>query len=1041
MTLHNESHVSLSIISILDADNQVTGYGFFIDPHGLAITCYHLISNLQNIRIRDYYGHEYDAVINKYYSSLRNDIAVIHIQKDTRFFLYFSYKAELIIDVSHPVFSQGKHTWEFEDIRIDKCDYHLQTTGMHGLPVLVTDTLNVWGIKISDRYSRVLLLNNPKRTGQFEMLREYLSKTYLMRQYLRNYGEIATIFNLQALTAINSLIDKGIYLPEYYCSRDEDTKIHSFIHSSGHIKFIIGDTGVGKTSLLAYAATQSISAGYVLFFSAWQFELRPHGLRGEIKRLLQQTLTEHPQEIITIDDLMHTVCNSIYNNQCIIFIDGLNEMSNQFAGKFNSWIKHSIGWAKNTNIKLIITSTKPFYKHPGIRMGSFNVKQTNEAFSLYNLPEKFKTISRLSHPLVIRLLHDISSQAISTVPDDYPLVATYIQRKCASIARLTNIPSNTILNLLILLASHSENHWLSYGTYQDILKDHPDLIPILIQENLFFLSNNGIRIIFPWIGEFLAGESLDLQVPWDQLNPTQKKGLPWLISKHAFLQQDVSPVMQQLLSSIVNNHPEKEKAVDILINTIQHLSHPDKHYTTIETFTLHEQNGFFLPHEVGPLVFHSHLSYPNQLKLIKIALSTITMSPHLIHFYFSCHIYHPQNLFLEPIAPFSTKQALHRYLEIQRDKTIDTIMQWLYDYDGVSDLPMINVIACIILHQFYCYGKTSKTSFNVRDKLFVNYNKQDNTHLSPIIKEICSLIVASKPEFEYDFYKYCAELESHINILRRKSYYHFYIKWLPPVMLDIIRNTTTFEKLLYGITWLIRVPEYTEEMLHQALILLKENKLHFRNCETLLSCINIEEYFDIILPELICFIKNGEDRRTREMCIGMLFIFKNNEEHNLVLAQHLALLMEEVPELDRKLTQYFVAALVKVPYHSKAYTILNALIPKLLPRDLHIWYPIMKHLCREETCSYTLFDKLHWIRWAFNNLELRPLCTLTILLLNTKVMKDEDQIIALIKPVILKTMESSDQFYEAVLKKSKKKNYAVYYDIINDEDFKSPNSR
>lgn len=1020
MTLQNEGHITQSIISILDAHNQIKGYGFFVDPNGMAMTCYHLIAHLPNIRIRDHQGDEYEAVVNKYFSSAQHNVAIIQIQKATPCFLYFPDYYVMFAHYTQVSLSPDKTGWIFE--KMDGEDYHphLKTENMHGLPVLIGDRLDLIGMKMHDSYPKMMMLQGKKILfGQFELIKQYLSDKYAIARREPARSQAKTICNLQLNTAINDLIDKGIYLPDQYCPRDEESKLK---YAKKDPYLLVGDSGVGKTSLLAHAVSLFFWHHPVLFFSASQFELKPTGLKGEIKRLLQQTLDAHPQPDITIDDVMNLLPESN------IFIDGLNEISNQFVGKFNSWIKHSIGWANSMDINLIISSTKPISNHVGVRLASFNVKQMNQAFQLYHLPEKFKTISRLSHPFIIRLIHDISSQAISAVPDDYPLMATYIARKCAAIASLTNSTASEVHHLLIELASQSENHWLSHETA------HSNLIPILIQENIITQSRTGIRITNIWVYEFLISESIDPNLPWDQLSPTQRKGLPWLIAKLSFQKQDVSPIIQQLFSSITNNHPEKEKAIEIFVNTIQHLSHPDKYYKTIETFILQEQNGYLLSHDVGSLVYHSHLSFPNQLKLIKIALSTETLGSNLIHFFFSCHTSDDNQLFLAPNGTFSCKQALYRLLEIQRDKTLDIVMEWLYDYDGVSDLPMMNVMASIILHQFYGFGKKRKTHFDVRDKIFVNYKKQDNAHLAPIVKEICSLIVASLPALEPDFSNECSRQGTYFYYLRRKDNFYHYIKWLPPVVLNIIRNTTNTEHQIFGVYWLIRVPEYTAEMLQIALTLLKENKLHFRNCESLFACVDIEEYFDTIVPEMVSFIKNGENEYARKMCIEILFVFKNNEEHNLVLAQHLAALIDEVPALLGKLNQQFVAALVKVPYHSKSYPILQSLIPKLLKIEEHIWYPISLYLCREETCPHIFREKISWIRWAFSNLGMRPLCTFTILLLDTKVIKDEDQIIVLIKPVILKTLETTGQFYEAVLKKAAKKNTAVFYDIIADEE-------
>lgn len=1023
MSNPNVTHVEKSVFSILNTDHEPIGYGFFIDPHGTALTCNHLIAHLTTIRIRDYYGTEFIATINQYhtqYSTTASDIAVLQIPTHSPTFLLLPLTES--IDKEMTVIEVHNGHFTFEDILYHQVNDPRHPPSFHGLPITITGTIMAVGLlSVSDFRSQPLLaiFHETTKSVQLALLFQYFSDKYCPGTFHPEHSTLKTICNAQVQYAVRTLTEQKIFLPDLYCNEKRfESKLKAFKDDAESILCLLGESGSGKTNCLVRELPHYTRKFFTLYFSAQDFEIPVTSLPGKIKKVLSNT-----HDPITAENIMQLIYQ--HPTRCCIIIDGLNKMPRISSKTFDEWFLRSIHWARGLGLKLIITSTQLPSLQNAFHFDGFTDERIKMAINAYQLPEKFVKISRLNHPLLLRLLHDTGSQQLSAPLDDYPLLTKYLSRKCTTIAARNSISSQLIHSSLIKIAQHfvaNNDYWISNDTYHHILRDYPHLSSILLEENLFLQSTNGIRITHNWLADFLIGEtfSIDADIDPEQfISSIQRKGLSWLLVKKSFLGQDISIHLQNLLTLILQKAGDQSHIIKIFSKTVRHLSHPDKYYPIIESFAMHTKQ----KDVVGPMVYNSHLSYPNQLKLIKIALSSEKIPPvSKLREYLGPKYYEGYN-YLESATLPDTKQILQRYIRTAYTKTIETIMEWLYDYQEQDEIPAINIIAGILILQ---YTKRVRFPFHTR--------KEDTPAQARLIKIMVSLLLLSEVGMATLVHKEMIKQNGNKSI--RFETVDQYIKAIPPFVLIVYRSLPLDEYKMEFTMWLLRIGEYRHEMISEIMFLFKEGKATERMSGHIRFYITQEGIFEILVPMLVKYIKYGSLYTVRKKIIPIVFKFGQNKEQNNVLANHLAALIRRGSDFDLYFTRRLTLGLYFLPALSAAYQVLADVIPVLLLREIQSWYRIIKYLCREEKNTHKRADKIKWIEWGFENLPAQPRYTLVVKVLNMKVIKDEEKIREMIKPTILFTLKESRQFYEAVLKKAAKKSATLYEALVNDEDFK-----
>jgi hypothetical protein len=1034
MSNPNVTHIEQSIISILNPDNEIIGYGFYIDPHGTAITCYHTIAHLIPIRIRDHNGNEFTATIDDYhtlYGAEFSDIAILQVPTATP--QYLQLPITPYVGKEMTVIKVNQSAFEFEDILFHNANTPSHPPSSHGLPITTTGTTKAIGLLSVANYrnlpSLAIFQATPK-SPQLQLLFQYLSDKYCPGDLDPQFRELKAFCNTQVRRAVRTLTEQKILLPNHFCDDPLfELIMERFKAQPDPVCCLLGRSGSGKTSFLIRELPFFTGKLFILFIPGQDLDPRLSSLPAKIKAYITRTLVTHPHATITPDDVM----NFLYQHpkQCLIVIDGLNKMPRTSPKVFDDWFSRSIRWVRGMGIKLIITSTHTPTIQKGMQLDSFDGKQIRKAIMVYQLPEKFSKISRLSQPLLLRLHYDLGSQQRYAPLDDYPLFATWLARKCTTIALRTQLSSPLIHALLIAIAQHfvtSNDYWLSVEAYQHYLKDYPQLASILIEDNLFIESVNGIRITQNWLADFLIGETLPAatDIDWEQVIPispaTLRKGLPWLMAQKSFLGQDLTATLQNLLKYIMKCDQHYFNAAVLFGDILRHLSHLDKYFTIIETFTIHLTNGLISDIKIGPLIYHSHLSFPNQMKLLKISLSKEKLQPSDIMSYLGNN-FHEKHIYLYSPSRQTTKLTLEKYLVTEPVKTLAHITGWLYDCKD-QEISMINIIAGIIIYQQYS-----------QHKIPFNPWIQETPAQAMVIKVMITLILIANESLVKEVYDELIQQRGTKILIF--EHIDAYSKSLPPALLKVYRRLPAGEKKVNMTVWLLRVPEYRQEMIDETLFLFKEGKVPGRFPKELGAYVTQEGIFERLVPMLVKYIKYGIDYQVRKECIPILFQFGKNEEQNRILADHLAALIRRGAHFDTHFTRSLVLGLYILAPSSAAYQTLLAMIPVLLERTMQAWYPTLIYLCREEKNKQKRADKIQWIMWAFNHLPERQLCSLVILVLNMKIITDEAMILELIKPTILLTLKESDQFYDAVVKKCKKKKLSIYHDLVNDEQMKA----
>lgn len=1063
----NKERIARSLISIVGPNGQIICSGFFIDPNGTALTCYHTIAKLSSIQVIDSEGNEHCAIMDKYYSSPQNDIAVLRIQHPSPSFLLFPDDN----DYYNTVFTQNAQNNKGISINL-KAHNNSSRPGrfkgiLNGAPLIISDSITVVGLINSKGNA---LYFDESKTPNFELLRISLANKYYFEKFTGRKSKLKNLFNLQVTSSINKLIDNGQYLHNNYCLRKNYTSIiNDFINGEYYILPILGEAGIGKTTLIAASVSDYIKTYYVLFLSAHNFKLSPKALKDEIKRALGKTLEDNPQPDITLDDLMEIL--HLNFSKCLIIIDGLDQISQHSSEEITLWLERSLLWARSKRLQVIITANNSFWeahtrqldlksvykkerkKRHGLLIKGFSSKQTRQAISLYKLPESLNNIPRFNHPFLLRLLYEVSAgeKIINTPPDDYQLLSDYIASKCGRISKIINTKPQIVNSLLLKLGkelSSNNNYWLSYETFANILHDHPDLESALIQENIFIKSSTGLRIAFTWIGNFLISETLDLnvnEINWQyhlqSANAFPIKAIPWLFAKQTFLQQDISYGLKQLLLYITADLPERDIAIGIFTDIVKHISNPDKYYSIIEDFIRAGQTRFFPPDLVGPLVYNSHLSFTNQLSLIKISMASEDLSDWPLGCFIGHHYNYYISTYFRTKKLSATKKILYKYLLNEPEKTMLVLAQWLYVTSEIT-IPQkendysIYKVACGIIYQF------RKFNFNLSCEILAKYPDIEDKEVASMCESALFEIAENdQSETTKLILKWHSEKKHTTALLCLCSAFywqygfHDYKNKINPILLDIAKHASSDMDKLSAMRMLVNIPEYTTEMIYLILQFLKENRIKKDFSHGLHAWVGVDEYFDIIVPELVLYIKNGSDNAIRIDCITSLFNFRCNDHNKLTLARHLEYLINEIPELLYEFSLQLDTALGEFDFESEGYKILISLVPQVLDKENDKARLILfQYLCNYEECAKKKSEKLRLINWAFNKLTHHALSELCPILIKSSIYMEEEKMISLIKPTLIWSLKSSNNLINNILEESLEKNVFLFHDLINDKE-------
>ncbi len=939
-----------SIIGILNSSNDVIGTGFFVTSGGHALTCFHVIETLEKISVKDFDNNVYEAELDKEKSIPDCDLAVLKVSPAHADHLMLTSS----FAIGDEVWSSGYHFYG-KNIKaplpvLGKIDGTTSILFGNNKEYSLNNVLKIGDAKIEEGISggpvillkenRVIGLTNAKFGvgGGFSLpLKEAATHSQSFSAFIQSIIDADAkekqeheqllkeeLVRLQVRNSLNRLIDTEQYLPGYIEKRENVMdELESFIEDTHKIFVLVGNSGVGKTSLLAYIADQQPKEYLTVFLSAYQFSVSVDGLEGELKKEFAYLLDQQKEARVSIDALMEIFSDP--EKPVTIIIDGFNEIPNSAGANLRNWIDKTTAWIKNRSVKVIL-STRPeiwgnfegnFPKgliYPGKReeenksadgkkkdsenrqivLNDFTDEELSRARELYKIPTSILSNRSLRHPLLLRVIWSLhESNNLSKGAGNYVLFLKFIQNKCTSIAANSANPTyskDAVYSALLMVGKkmrETKSSALALTEYfllfQNTLGDN------LINEAVLTRSDTEVRFVFDQVGEFLASETMELDSSktnwtklWKNIDYYDRTILPWAIAKLEYKNTEISNLLLGLINII-----EESKSTSLLavLNNIiltcerpyDYLPMIEDLYTQLSEATRRSAVEF----ELSILINNLHIEFTDKLELIRICLQ--------YEHYYEWEQKHWVNLSYDSFIRTNFSQfvgvtgLLKSEILANPATCFKAIVPWLNDKtplssdQDLSSVAHINDIACAIFFHF------RNLDLNLVCSLLVDEaDKGVDTAWS------CLRSIAEKdPDQILPFIKDWNNKGVHPFVVARLSNLFLttsdkYYNDLSPIALKNIAATDDISIKNSYATALIKYPAHRKEMMELILPLAASVPSLIYGISTYLA-----ENFDSVFPVIDQYIMEPGRDRNVDSLLHVLYGEKYEAKHQDLLADKL----------------------------------------------------------------------------------------------------------------------------------------------------------
>ena len=655
--LFDEGKITGALARVCNSDGATVGTAFFILPsEGIALTCDHLIpAESESILLDCGDGEPRQGRVATDDRFPAIDLAVIRgiepppasalpVVSDyqgishfwTKGFHYYGTEildalptSGRVVGETSTKFSVRGKDYELKNLLLLKTD--VIDAGLSGAPVIDPETGVAFGL-VNAKFG-----NSPSIGGfalpfaraeehsvRLKELFEANAKAVpRFGRFLNSPGALQ-ICRLQRESVIDRLVRRTYFLADKYCDRSEQQIIAEFYESDCLILPLIGNAGVGKTTLLANIARQpEVKAALFILARDLRYD------ETELCIAINSKLREHVSNLLGPHSDVSVLISSLRSSgeQLTVILDGLNEIPAAAAQSLDGWLDRSITWLEETNTKLIVSSRPEFWQtcanlfpakrvypqsderrlQAGLALGDFSEEEAEIVKELYGLPPAIP-ISHIQHPLIARMYLELESehtQAKVIGATRYQVLQRFIRLKCDRIARAVGLGvlSSHVESCLVEAARvtlETGQLELEDSKFFNLFMSNTALADQFVQEGLFMTTSGGKRFSFDEIAEFLQSRTLNfdriLQFFSTPVAEDFQKLTTGAIS-FAILRFDETgkgELVSQLMSTIVKAHAlfAADEAnwtttriyESVLAQLVQQIQNPDRFTTDIEAY-------------------------------------------------------------------------------------------------------------------------------------------------------------------------------------------------------------------------------------------------------------------------------------------------------------------------------------------------------------------------------------------------------------------------------------------------------------------------
>lgn len=346
--------------------------------------------------------------------------------------------------------------------------------------------------------------------------------------------------------AIDRLIAQELFLPEVFVPRQAAISLVESFHgvavtSDKRLLPLIGDSGTGKTTLLAYLSHLLDPA---LFLRAVTAPDNAKSLLDIIFKVLTAAETT-PGVAAPVSPASLERAIAARRRPMLVLLDGINEFPDPLLARLHTWAGETVADLASGGLQLVFTSRPEIWSsvksafparvlllnervpEPGTseakgrsdrssvpyEVNDFDEQEFQQALALYKLPSAAinqDATTFLRHPLMCRLA--AASQFQDRV-DLMQLLEEFVTRKCAAVAQsgsATKLNVSTIRTFVDDLATRlleSGQSALATSELRAITRDTA-VADAMVREHLLVEAGNRVRFALDEVSEYLQGSAV-----------------------------------------------------------------------------------------------------------------------------------------------------------------------------------------------------------------------------------------------------------------------------------------------------------------------------------------------------------------------------------------------------------------------------------------------------------------------------------------------------------------------------------------------------
>ena len=289
--------------------------------------------------------------------------------------------------------------------------------------------------------------------------------------------------------------------------------VEAFLAADRALLPIVGGSGVGKTSELAHLSRKLHPP--VLLLQAGDLGGTSELLEA-VERQLPAVAEDTPGRVIEV------LCEA--GDRPVVLVDGFNEAAGRLAVDEETWLRRTLKWLRQMEVRLVITSRLELWTRVArdldsaamsaqLEVTDFTREEATEALARYGLTDSGLSPDDVRHPLLARIYLNLGEVAEGRALSRYRAIEEFVTRQAEQVAEKTGTSSLMIEATLAGLVTRGLDVRSLVIDRRAVLEAEAPggIVSGLLAENVLTRVEQDFRFSFDEVAEFILSREFDLE--------------------------------------------------------------------------------------------------------------------------------------------------------------------------------------------------------------------------------------------------------------------------------------------------------------------------------------------------------------------------------------------------------------------------------------------------------------------------------------------------------------------------------------------------